>query len=205
MSILKDSITKLRVNNEVHQVTINIQKETKQKDVISLLLFIVFLCPLLWTLKDTQPKKCKDFKWRKVEFNNAVIVNDIAFRTSMAEDVKLGFQTIKDFFKATGIQINAKKSAYTYKNIDRSIFPSNKSMLFSILGVDKSYRYLSLWINLDLNWTIILDKMKDSIWKRLEMITKKKYLTVNTICKLINSTIYMKIEYKMQVLMLLQK
>ncbi len=43
MSILKGSNTRLRVNNEIHLETIDLQRGTKQRDVISPLLFIVFL------------------------------------------------------------------------------------------------------------------------------------------------------------------
>ncbi len=86
MAILRGSNTRLRVNNEVHQTTIDIQRGTKQEDVISPLLFIIFLCPLLWTLIN----RCKGFKWRDVKFNSAVIVDDIAFGTNSAEDAELG-------------------------------------------------------------------------------------------------------------------
>ncbi len=198
MGILRGSKTKLRVNNEVHQEEIDLQRGTKQGDVISPLLFIVFLCPLLWTLE----RKCKGFKWRDIKFNTAVIVDDIAFGTSTAEDAELGLQIVKDFSGATGMQINAKKSAYAFKNVDRPIFPIHNGIPFDVLGADKCYRYLGLWINLNLDWTKMLEKLKDSIWKGLEIITRKKYLTAHTICKLINATIYAKIGYRMQIVMM---
>ncbi len=197
IELLRGSSTSLKINGVISQEKINLNRGTKQGDVISPLLFILFLSPLLWTID----KKCKGVTGRATKFKTAAIIDDIAFASDSKDDAEKGLNFIKEFSEVTGIDINPKKSAYAFRNVGTPLFPSHKGIPFAVLGADKSYRYLGIWINLDLNWQTQWEKTKDSLWKGLNLITSKFYLPAAHIANLVNAIVYSKIGYRMQVIL----
>ena len=147
MTLIRNSTTNLKVNNTILNDTINIHKGTKQGDSISLLLFILFISPLLWKLE----KNINGINCNSLSIKTAAIMDDIVIATDNHVEMAYIIKTIKKFSKATGMQINPKKSAYAHKNNAHSSLPIIDGTPFSDLGADKSYRYLGVWINLNLN------------------------------------------------------
>lgn len=195
-SLLTSSYTRLKINNKISEKSICIEKGTKQGDVISPLLFLLFIAPCLWKLEKT----CKGVEINNIKLKVAAIMDDVVLATDNIEDGKNMINIMKEFSAITGIKINPKKSAYAYANTDHKFLPESEGKYFDDLGNKKSYKYLGVWVNLDLDWTDTQEKLWGAILANTYKITKKFYIKPALMCRLINATVYAKIGYRMQVI-----
>ena len=197
MTLLKRSSTQLKVNNQILPTPISITKGTKQGDGISPLLFILFMAPLLWKLeKDMTGVVCNGMRMK-----TAAIMDDVAIATDNLVEAAYVIETLKKYSKATGIQMNPKKSAYAHKNDLHSLLPIVNNIPFEDLGPNKSYRYLGVWLNLNLDWSDLQEHLLNQIRTPLNIITSKFYISPSIACKLINATVMATIGYRMQVIL----
>ena len=84
------------------------------------------------------------------------------------------------------MDINPNKSAYTYINDNSTWKPSHNREVFKILGKESYYKYLGVWINLDLNWTKQKKTSETAYKLAVFTITKKFYLNPSSLVALIN-------------------
>jgi hypothetical protein len=196
ISLLQGSCTSLKINGVISSLEILITRGTKQGDVISPLLFIIFLSPLLWTLE----RVCKGYANKGTVFKTAAIIDDVAFVTDSILDIEMAMRIITDFSQCTGIDINPKKSAYTAKHSSLASI-KYKDNLITIYSTKDSYRYLGLWVNLDLCWNKQLCELEKVIHIHMNDIFKKFYIPGQLIARAVNTIIYSKIGYRMQVIL----
>lgn len=194
-SLLASSTTRLKINEKISDTRIPIQRGTKQGDVISPLLFLIFMAPCLWQIEKT----CKGISINKMGMKCAAIMDDVVLTTDDNLEAKYMINVFRKFSEVTGIQINPKKSAYAYKNVSHKVLPVIDNKPFEDLGSEKSYRYLGVWINLELNWETTHTKILEMVAATLAAINKKFYLPPRIMYQLINSTVYAKIGYRMQI------
>jgi len=149
MTLLRCSTTnlKVKVNEEILKEIINIERGTKQGDGISPLLFLLFMSLLLWKIE----KDIKEIECNGLTLKSAAIMDDVAIATNNLIKAAYIIETLKKYSLATGIQMNPKKSAYAHKNDPNSYLPVVNNIPFDDLGAEKSYRYLEVWINLNLD------------------------------------------------------
>ena len=104
--------TSLHFNNNISNTIIPFRRETKQEDVISLILFLLFISPLLFAIKN----ECKGYSNPQTGMTShgSAIVNDILILFDNKNDLQSAFKIVCDFSEATGILINPKKSAYVW-------------------------------------------------------------------------------------------
>ena len=196
-SLLIFSSTRLKINNEISDRSIPIQKGTKQGDVISPLLFLLFMAPLLWKIET----ECKGVEVNGIKMKCGAIMDDVVLTTDSVSDAKKMMEIMTEYSEITGIQINPKKSAYAYRKVDTKFLPTINGKKFADLGSTTSYRYLGVWINLELDWKDTQEKMFDSMKITLAKISKKFYIPPYIMCKLLNATVYAMIGYRMQIIM----
>lgn len=195
--LLPNTTTKLRVNGDIIDADIPIERGTKQGDVISPLLFLLFIAPLLWTLN----KNCLGYSHGNVNLKEAAIMDDVAFVSNSVSDIKKAHKILLRFSKATGMQLNSDKSAYTYAHDTSDFIPKFKSKPFKILSSSESYKYLGVWLNLDLNWSKQYDTTESAIRTTIDTITRKFYLNPTSLITLINQVALPVAAYRMQVIL----
>lgn len=198
MKVLTNSNTRLKINNTVLPDKIPITRGTKQGDGISPLLFILFISPLLWKLEHSY----KGVNCNGIKFNTAAIIDDIAIATDSTSEAKNIINDIKLYSQITGIKVNPKKSAYAHKNSTENYLPEIEGKKFQDLGASISYRYLGIWLNLDLDWHDQKTHLNNAFRLILATIRRKFYIPPTLLAKLINATATAMAGYRMQILIM---
>ena len=173
---------------------IHLQRGVPQGDVISPLLFILFLAPLNWTLK----LKHEGFPIANSKITHFSYADDLVLFSYCPLDIKALFNSVVKYCDLTGIEINPSKCAYTinkpqYKNILKY-----KHQPIPLLNSNQNYKYLGLPVNLDLKWGALLSDLKNKYLNLLDIICKKFYLGSDLIIKLINMVLIPKLAYSFQ-------
>jgi hypothetical protein len=195
-TLLKHSQAKIKINQKISDKTIFFNKGTKQGDIISPLLFILYLSPLLWKIHHD----CKGYPIANIKISNAAIMDDIVFMTQEDSDVNKVMNSLTNFCHCTGISINPSKSKYACNKYANPKRPKYNNQLLENLGEDGYYKYLGIWINLKLDWTKQLNTSKSQVTLLMETISKKFYLNSTSLITLVNRAVIPSITYRMQVI-----
>lgn len=197
-ALLSPAFTHLKINDEISQNPIKFERGTKQGDVISPILFLLFMAPLLFMLQN----QCKGYHnpTTNIKLKCSAIMDDVLFTSDCKEDTKKAVKIITNFAKITGMDINPKKSAYAWLNTPRHIKPKYKDTYFDLLGSTQPYKYLGVWVSLNLDWSTQQQVLEQSTHSILSILTRKFYLTGATLAKVINATIVAIFGYRMQVI-----
>jgi hypothetical protein len=153
MTLLKRSTTNLKVNKEILKEIINIEQGTKQ-DGISLLLFLLFMSPLLWKMeKDMKGIECNGLTLKIV-----AIMDDVAIATDNLIEAAYIIETLKKYSAATGIQMNPKKSAYAHKTLSSTkyhfLLSTPTSQFNSRKKNNSRFHYSRLrWVHTNNRWS----------------------------------------------------
>ena len=164
-----------------------------QGDVLSPTLFILFLAPLLWKLKNTQT----GFPINSEKINNLDFADDITLIGTTKKEIKECFKIVSDFANDFHIDINAKKSAYAWISDSPVKNFSYKGAVIERIGSKGFYKYLGFYINLDLNPSKQMEISSTTYKNCVKMILQKKYLDTKLQIKLINSVAQATIAYRM--------
>jgi ribonuclease HI len=143
----------------------DVERGVRQGDPLSPLLFIIFLNPLLEILQ-------KQNLGYTLHGGNSDIpclayADDTVLVANSQTNMKKLLAKVLQYFHFYGIQINTKKSAYSFKTYSEKIVHNlaingnNPKFLLS----NESYKYLGMWVNIDLQWSFHKEQ------------TVKKYLT----------------------------
>lgn len=168
---------------------------TKQGDIISPTIFVLFIAPLLWTLD----KSNLGYNFESLNTPALAIADDIALISDNKDNISTLFQMLLEYTNITGMKIKPNKSAAAYRG-DSGFIPVINNMAFTDLGCTRSYRYLGVYINLELDWQDQMDASETCYRNTVDLILNKYYLSCNQHIALINSMAVSALAYRMQVI-----
>ena len=192
MSVYKDIYCNIITSYGLTE-NVEIKSGVRQGDVLSPTLFILFLAPLLWKLKNTQT----GFSINSEKINNLAFADDITLIGMNKKEIKLCFNIVSDFAKDFHIDINAKKSAYAWISDNPVKKLLYKGDAIERIGSKGFYKYLGFYINLDLDLTKQMEISSTTYKNCVKMILQKKYLDTKLQIKLINTVAQATIAYRM--------
>lgn len=178
-----------------HGYTDNItfKRGTKQGDIISPTLFIIFLAPLLWLLKS----KKLGYTLLGSIIEALAVTDDIALIAENLLNIMALFNWTFKYSECTDIKIKPSKSASAYRS-PTPFIPKVNNIPFENLGATKSYKYLGVMINLSLNWEDQREVSENTFKNTLFLITNKFYLSCKQHIKLVNAVAIASLRYRMQ-------
>ena len=195
-NLLTDTYINLKYNNQVFSDNIHTSKGTKQGDVISPILFILFISPLIWALKNN----VKGYSIKSKDFCVAGIMDDIACITSDPQEMSKAMEIVNTFCNITGMKIGIKKCAFSYINSNTNYELLIGEELVPKLAPDESYKYLGIHLNLRLDWSKQMSTSEACLRATLSTIEKKFYLNPMLQVKLVNQVAIPSIGYRSQVI-----
>jgi len=170
---------------------IEITRGVHQGDVISPLLFIIFLNPLLWTIHHTTI----GYSLKNVNISISAFADDLVLTNSDPLELQKSFNHLTDYCTQSNIFVSQTKSAYTFSP---HTLPISPPLPISILKSDEPYKYLGIWITASLNWSHQLQQSSNTFKLSVIQILKKFYLNSNQHIRLINAVTNATIGYRMQ-------
>ena len=183
---------------------VKISRGVRQGDAISPTLFIIFLSPVMWTIKNLNVTTTNNNLMTNIEG----FADDIALVNSSNESLQKSFDLLSKYCDKLDISINAKKSAYAWLNSkteDPKIKYKNKNKKITEeltpLGHNKCYKYLGLYISLKLDWTQQMQNSETALNNCTNLILSKRYLYTHHHIKLINIVVQASLGYRMQFVM----
>ena len=164
-----------------------------QGDPLSPTLFIIAIAPLLWKIK-----KCtKGYSFpNKQKITSLAYADDLCTISSKSKDANKQFNIILKFCKVTGMQINPSKSAYAASNFTSLYLPHTNGTLIPFIGKFEHYKYLGLWISLNLDWQKQMKESHDLFTSHLQLLKSKSYLPIPYIIKWINMVALTPLAYR---------
>ncbi len=192
LSTLHGSLTKIETASGWTEF-IEFLRGTKQGDILSPSIFIFLIAPLLWTLQS------KDWGYFMVDkrIPGLALADDIVLMASSVSNIDKIYKLTEEYAKLVGLNIKPSKSAAAYRGT-KSYIPSVNGILFEDLGSSKSYTYLGVHINLDLDWKDQMEASEYQFKSSIELILRKYYIPCSLHIKLINAVATAALAYRMQ-------
>lgn len=175
--MLQNSYTNLKINGEISEEKIPFERGTKQGDVISPILFLLFMALLQFTLQKVIKRYNNPITG--MAMHSTAIMDNVLIVSDDEKDIKKRLDTIVDFSVATGIRVNPGKSAYAWLNCTPTLRSCIDYTLFKLLADRVPYKYLGVWISLNLNWNFQKSVLMKSTHFVLQQITSKFYIRGN--------------------------
>jgi exonuclease III/ribonuclease HI len=168
----------------------------KQGDPLSPTLFLLYMLPLQWTLKNTSQNVSPLYPVNHLCFADDLLL----LGTSVAHTQKV-YKIAREFFSNTDLIISHSKSAYSTLNMNSNWIPltndSNNTPMKRISDRD-NYKYLGINLNLKLNWAETINIAVKEYQMSVRTITSKFFLSTTSTIKLINSVAQAKLAYLLQ-------
>lgn len=205
--LFKDIYTRIETEYGFTQ-KIKITRGVRQGDVISPTLFIIFLAPVMWAIKNINESSIN----QNIMTNIEGFADDIALISQDNNSLQKSFDTLTNYCDKLSISINAKKSAYAWLHstvnnpqiLYRNLTNKTTEEL-TPLGANKCYKYLGLYISLNLDWTQQMEQSESAINNCINLILSKRYLYTHHHIKLINLVAQASLGYRMQFIMFPQE
>ena len=189
--LLVNTAVYLKINNIISNTAIPVEHGTKQGDVISPTIFLLFIAPLLWAIN----KQCKGYSQNGFNLTTAAIVDDVAITSSFPAECNKAIKLLSDFSDVTGMLINPGKSAYAWNNCTKMPTPKFYGKSFKELSNNLTYKYLGIHIALNLCWDDQRMHSEKALRTTVDTITRKFYLNPTT---LVNTVAFPSLGYRMQ-------
>jgi len=202
LNLMSNSYTRIKTIDGLTN-KIDLKTGVKQGDPLSPTLFLLYLLPIQWVLKIFLPKTIHNY-------NHLCYADDMILLSHDRQTINSLFLYVTSYATYTNMQINEKKSAYSYTNdllqspLSISIPNLNQQLISLKLNTLLSYhnyKYLGLDINLNLDFSSLSKHIIEIYKKCLNIICRKKFLGINLIIKLINTIAIPKISYYMYFIM----
>ena len=151
------------------------QSGVRQGDIISPTLFILSTAPLLWKIHETPLAPLSTQEEQSVY----TFADDTVLLATNQDDIRKIFKLTTEFSSDLGMPINAKKSGYAWMN-DEPAELTYKGQTLKLLSDRLSYKYLGVFINLQLNFTKHYQIQHKDTSISLQPSAKSRKLTQNT-------------------------
>ncbi len=160
------------------------------------------MAPLSWEISQLPLKSLPDSSKDHI----LTYADDTALLASNTEDIIKIFELTSTYAKDFGIDINAKKSGYAYINTKQpaSNLQYNKQAL-PLLGADGCYKYLGIYINLNLNFSQHYKIMQNKYQNTVKAIFSLKKIGITNKITLINAAASALLMYTMNTLVFPKK
>jgi hypothetical protein len=180
----------------------NIGRGVRQGDTISPTLFILFLSPLIWHIKDMNI----GFKIDNIDIPILAFADDLNLIAESGNNLEKGFKVIKGFCEYNNINMNSNKSAYAWNNDTQHVNKFEwKGKEIENLGDRGYYKYLGIHINLLLQWTKQTQISEEKYKNCIDIICRKMYLTTEQKITLINAVAQASLAYRMETIVFDEK
>jgi len=162
----------------------------RQGDILSPLLFIIFINPLLKKLE--KHEGYKGFHLPNIPV--LAVCDDMVLISNKRYQMDNLCTVVEKYLSYYGVKLNPTKSAYTYKTYNDARFDNITlgKEFPTMLDSNESYKYLGFYFNLDLNWTRHENECKRKFVHLLSLVRKRKLptdLKINIINKIIIPTL----------------
>ncbi|PRP80605.1 hypothetical protein PROFUN_11548 [Planoprotostelium fungivorum] len=165
---------------------IEITRGVRQGDIISPILFLLYINPLIERLEESGLGYTRS-DGRTI--NSTWLADDGVLLAHTREDLERMINIVIEFCRENHLMINEEKSAYAWNHDKKEepimIQPQNKPI--TTIGNCTPYRYLGWLITLSLDWTPMYKQIETSYKRIVGMILRKKYFGTNLHIKLINT------------------
>ncbi len=192
ISTLKGSHTKIETIAGWTEA-IEFMRGTKQGDILSPTIFILLLAPLLWALQKSDLGYFIASKFISV----LALADDLVLLSNNIKNIEIIFELVKEYALLVGLTIKSNKSAAAYKG-KIGFIPVVNGEPFENLGASGCYKYLGVYINLDLNWNEQCKISEHFLKNSVELILSKFYVPCSLHIKLINAVSIAALAYRMQ-------
>jgi hypothetical protein len=171
---------------------IKILNSTRQRDPLSPIIWILFIDPLLHWLNNTE----KGYSIVDTEISNLAWCDDLVFFTNNRHTIDSIYHKGTLFCNYFHLQINPKKSGYTYRSTTKHTPYKTNEGTIELLDTKIPYKYLGIHISLDLDWGIQTAILDTKINKFLNFI-KYRAITIDQKILAINTILIPTITHKM--------
>jgi ribonuclease HI/exonuclease III len=130
----------------------------------------------------------------EAKLNTLAFIDDIVVAADRRQSMEARAHKIECFANYYGIEFNQSKSAYTYRcqQVQPPLHLQGKTV--ETLEEHQSYRYLGIWVNLDLNWEKQIAALNAAVYRVLTAI-RRKCITPDQKIHCINVLVNTKIAY----------
>jgi hypothetical protein len=192
---------------------INVGKGVHQGCPLSPLLFILFLDPLLLWLADQKI----GYEINGMQIPALAFADDMALTCHSKTNMQKLINTVQKYLWFFGLELavdGRDKSVYTSNNSDeegKCIFVNNipeykddvtkgkrKKKPLPFFDTHESYKYLGVWINLDLDWTDQFNSSQGGLIRNLTYL-RHKCFTPSQTAEIINIVVLPAITYRMNI------
>ncbi|HYJ01232.1 MAG TPA: reverse transcriptase family protein, partial [Nitrososphaeraceae archaeon] len=179
---------------------INITRGVRQGCPLSPVLFIMYLEPIMLQIEESN----RGYTINNRNIPGAAYVDDMVLHTNRNSDMQILVYMVQNYFDFVGLQMAADgrdKTIYT-NNLEwtiHDIYIKDKEgelVKVPFYESSESYKYLGLWINLDLNWKKQEQISNFTLNKSLAFLYKKCFNATQTI-EILNLVVFPAITYRM--------
>jgi hypothetical protein len=148
--LYKECTFRLNINRELTDSQLY-TKGMQQGDRLSLLLFIVFLNPMLVWLA----KECHNTGYRFTSGYQILVLaycDDIALVGHSFTDISGTYSRLVQYYEYFNLEINQVKSGYTNNTGNNELNLDFQNIPIKKLETHEHYRYLGVWLSMKLGW-----------------------------------------------------
>ena len=186
---------------------IQITRGVKQGCPMSPLIYILISNPLLWWIHETSNgiEIPSNVQSKNNKITSLAFADDLTFLTTSIAELQNMFNKVEVFNQRNGLMLSIETDI---KNPSKTVFSTNIPGIHNIklhqqntefniplISTDTSYKYLGIWINLDMNWNKQMNQIQATVSKFINHLNYRCYSTKH-IVSIINKVLSPSITYR---------